>query len=98
LLAVEAIPQLCWKHPKRLTDCVGDIQPFVALGKRLKQDDHRVRIATHEIFRQLVTEQGLEFFSIGGNPTDLMSYMVKSEQQLRITCIGVSYSRFEILD
>lgn len=57
---------------------VGDVQPYVALGKRFLEDGHRVRIATHETFRQFVTDAGLEFFSIGGNPQDLMSYMVKS--------------------
>jgi UDP:flavonoid glycosyltransferase YjiC (YdhE family) len=57
---------------------VGDVQPYVALGKRLKRDGHRVRIATHETFRDFVSTEGLEFFDIGGNPVDLMSYMVKS--------------------
>ena len=56
----------------------GDIQPYVALGKELLKDGHRVRIATHATFEAFVTGQGLEFFSIGGNPQDLMSYMVKS--------------------
>lgn len=57
----------------------GDVQPYVALGKRLVEDGHRVRLATHETFRQFVTNAGLEFFNIGGNPQDLMSYMVKSK-------------------
>ncbi|KAI5118322.1 hypothetical protein M0805_006605 [Coniferiporia weirii] len=56
----------------------GDVQPFLALAKRLVQDGHRVRIATHGTFRSFVTENGLEFFDIGGNPEDLMSYMVKN--------------------
>ncbi|KAF8968242.1 glycosyltransferase family 1 protein [Flammula alnicola] len=56
----------------------GDVQPYVALGKRFIKDGHRVRIATHETFRQFVTDAGLEFFNIGGNPQDLMSYMVKN--------------------
>ncbi|KAK0458622.1 UDP-Glycosyltransferase/glycogen phosphorylase [Desarmillaria tabescens] len=56
----------------------GDVQPYVALGKRLRSDRHRVRIASHETFRTFVTENGLEFFDIGGNPQDLMSYMVKN--------------------
>lgn len=56
----------------------GDIQPYVALGKELLKDGHRVRIATHATFEAFVTGQGLEFFSIGGNPQDLMSYMVKN--------------------
>jgi sterol 3beta-glucosyltransferase len=60
-------------------DDTGDVQPYVALGKLLVRDGHRVRIATHEIFHSFVQDEGLEFFNIGGNPQDLMSYMVKSE-------------------
>jgi UDP:flavonoid glycosyltransferase YjiC (YdhE family) len=57
----------------------GDVQPYVALGQLLRKDGHRIRIATHEIFRSFVTDSGLEFFSIGGDPHELMSYMVRSE-------------------
>ncbi|KAG9601350.1 UDP-Glycosyltransferase/glycogen phosphorylase, partial [Aureobasidium melanogenum] len=57
----------------------GDVQPFVALGKVLKdQYGHRVRLATHPVFRDFVTENGLEFFSIGGDPSELMAFMVKN--------------------
>lgn len=57
----------------------GDVQPFVALGQVLKnQYGHRVRIATHPVFRDFVTENGLEFFSIGGDPSELMAFMVKN--------------------
>ena len=51
----------------------GDIQPFIALGKTLKQYGHRVRVATHPTFREFVLENGLDFFSIGGDPAELMS-------------------------
>ncbi|KAF8890234.1 glycosyltransferase family 1 protein [Mucidula mucida] len=56
----------------------GDVQPYIALGKRLIADGHRVRLASHETFRSFVNEHGLEFFDIGGDPADLMSYMVKN--------------------
>lgn len=57
----------------------GDVQPFVALGQVLKQTyGHRVRLATHPTFRDFVTENGLEFFSIGGDPAELMAFMVKN--------------------
>jgi hypothetical protein len=47
----------------------GDIQHFLAIGKILKTEyGHRVRIATHPIFRNLVRDQNLEFFSVGGDP------------------------------
>lgn len=57
----------------------GDVQPYVALGKKLQKHKHRVRIATHETFRSFVRDAKLEFFPIGGDPKDLMSYMVKSQ-------------------
>ena len=57
----------------------GDVQPFVALGKVLKETyKHRVRLATHPTFKDFVTENGLEFFSIGGDPAELMAFMVKN--------------------
>lgn len=56
----------------------GDVQPFVALGKVLRDTyGHRVRIATHPTFQTFVEENGLEFFSIGGDPAELMAFMVK---------------------
>ena len=51
----------------------GDIQPFIALGKELKKYGHFVRVATHPTFRGFVTENGLDFFSVGGDPAELMS-------------------------
>ncbi|KAJ5591949.1 uncharacterized protein N7459_002318 [Penicillium hispanicum] len=56
----------------------GDIQPFVALGKALKAHGHRVRLATHLAFRDFVLDGGLEFFNIGGDPAELMAFMVKN--------------------
>ncbi|KAK3079525.1 hypothetical protein LTS18_004637, partial [Coniosporium uncinatum] len=57
----------------------GDVQPFVALGKVLKDTyNHRVRLATHPVFRKFVEENGLEFFSLGGDPSELMAFMVKN--------------------
>ncbi len=57
----------------------GDVQPFVALGKVLKDAyGHRVRLATHPNFKNFVQENGLEFFSIGGDPSRLMAFMVKN--------------------
>lgn len=56
----------------------GDVQPFVALGNELKRDGHRVRLATHNIFEKFVIDSGLEFYPIGGDPTELMAYMVKN--------------------
>jgi hypothetical protein len=57
----------------------GDVQPFVALGRELKNRyGHRVRLATHGTFKKFVEENGLEFFDIGGDPAELMAFMVKN--------------------
>ena len=58
----------------------GDAQPFLKIGKVLNEKyGHRVRIATHPTFRQFVEKNsGLEFFSVGGDPSELMSFMVKN--------------------
>ncbi|GME55126.1 uncharacterized protein LTHEOB_6358 [Neofusicoccum parvum] len=56
----------------------GDVQPFVALGNELQRHGHRVRLATHDTFAQFVRSAGLEFCGIGGDPAELMAYMVKN--------------------
>jgi sterol 3beta-glucosyltransferase len=43
----------------------GDVQPYVALGKGLKDAGYFVRIVTSDNFEQLVTEAGLSFCSAG---------------------------------
>ena len=56
----------------------GDVQPFVALGNELQRHGHRVRLATHDVFDSFVRAAGLEFYAIGGDPAELMAYMVKN--------------------
>lgn len=58
----------------------GDAQPFLKIGKVLKEQyGHRVRIATHPAFRDFIEKDtGLEFFSVGGDPAELMAFMVKN--------------------
>jgi len=57
----------------------GDIQPFLRVGQVLKERGHRVRIATHPVFRDFVNKEiGLDFFSVGGDPSELMAFMVKN--------------------
>ncbi|KAK6940565.1 Glycosyltransferase family 28, N-terminal domain [Dillenia turbinata] len=46
----------------------GDVQPFIAIGKRLQEYGHRVRLATHLNFKEFVLTAGLEFFPLGGDP------------------------------
>ncbi|XP_057483961.1 sterol 3-beta-glucosyltransferase UGT80A2-like [Actinidia eriantha] len=57
----------------------GDVQPFVAIGKRLQDYGHRVRLATHSNFKDFVLTAGLEFYPIGGDPKVLAGYMVKNK-------------------
>lgn len=57
----------------------GDVQPFVAIGKRLQEYGHRVRLATHSNFKEFVKASGLEFFPLGGDPKVLAGYMVKNK-------------------
>ncbi|KAH9208747.1 hypothetical protein DL95DRAFT_527244 [Leptodontidium sp. 2 PMI_412] len=56
----------------------GDVQPFLALGQELQRAGHRVRIATHDVFEDFVRSSGLEFWPVGGDPSQLMAYMVKN--------------------
>ncbi|CAH9129936.1 unnamed protein product [Cuscuta epithymum] len=57
----------------------GDVQPFVAIGKKLQEDGHRVRLATHSDFKEFVLGAGLEFYPLGGDPKVLAAYMVKNK-------------------
>ncbi|PWW75741.1 Glycosyltransferase Family 1 protein, partial [Tuber magnatum] len=57
----------------------GDVQPFVAVAKVLKEKyGHRVRLATHPAFREFVAGEGVDFFSVGGDPAELMAFMVQN--------------------
>ncbi|XP_068663802.1 sterol 3-beta-glucosyltransferase UGT80A2-like isoform X1 [Aristolochia californica] len=57
----------------------GDVQPFIAIGKRLQDYGHRVRLATHSNFKEFVLTAGLEFYPLGGDPKVLAEYMVKNK-------------------
>jgi hypothetical protein len=43
----------------------GDVQPFLALALGLQKDGHRVRLATHAIFKDYVESYGVQFFPMG---------------------------------
>ncbi|WVQ83692.1 hypothetical protein IAT38_005836 [Cryptococcus sp. DSM 104549] len=57
----------------------GDVQPYLALALNLIiSNSHRVRIATHTEFQSFSLEGYLTFFDVGGDPRELMAYMVKN--------------------
>ncbi|KAL7201093.1 hypothetical protein ACSBR1_032908 [Camellia fascicularis] len=56
-----------------------DVQPFIAIGKRLQDYGYRVRLATHSNFKDFVLTAGLEFYPLGGDPKILAGYMVKNK-------------------
>jgi UDP:flavonoid glycosyltransferase YjiC (YdhE family) len=45
----------------------GDVQPYVALGKGLKDAGHEVRLVTHEDFAALAVAHGLECYTVRGS-------------------------------
>nr|XP_043612642.1 sterol 3-beta-glucosyltransferase UGT80A2-like [Erigeron canadensis] len=76
----------------------GDVQPFVAIGKRLQEYGHRVRLATHSNFKEFVKSSGLEFFPLGGDPKVLAGYMVKNKGFLPSDPSEIQIQRSQIKD
>ena len=56
----------------------GDVQPFIAFGQALRQFDHRVRLATHQVHRRFVLRNDLEFSPLAGNPDELVEYVIRN--------------------
>ncbi|ODV95268.1 hypothetical protein PACTADRAFT_50014, partial [Pachysolen tannophilus NRRL Y-2460] len=54
----------------------GDVQPYIALGKGLLKEGHKVKIVSHAEFRPWVEKYGMEFGEIAGDPAELMNLMV----------------------
>ncbi|MCL4267645.1 MAG: glycosyltransferase [Anaerolineae bacterium] len=50
----------------------GNVQPYIALGKGLKEAGHTVRLVTHENFEALVTAYALEFWPVRGNVQEVV--------------------------
>ncbi|XP_059628685.1 sterol 3-beta-glucosyltransferase UGT80A2-like [Cornus florida] len=76
----------------------GDVQPFVAIGKLLQEQGHRVRLATHSNFKEFVLAAGLEFFPLGGDPKVLAGYMVKNKGFLPSGPSEISIQRNQMRD
>lgn len=56
----------------------GDVQPFIAISRELRRYGHRVRLATHAVYRQFVEANGVEFFPLGGDPAVLSEFVVRN--------------------
>ena len=50
----------------------GDVRPLLALAAGLRSAGEHVTVATHRYFEQMVTERGLGFQPIEGNPRDII--------------------------
>ena len=51
----------------------GDVQPFIALGRSLKQKGATVRLATHARFEPLAKQHGLLFAPIHSDPMEILN-------------------------
>lgn len=56
----------------------GDVQPYLAFARGLKEFGHTVTVATHPCFKTFVEENGIQFASLGGDPKKLMELCVKN--------------------
>jgi sterol 3beta-glucosyltransferase len=50
----------------------GDVQPYAALGKGLKEAGHTVRLVTNENYKMIAVANGLEFCPVSGNVQDIV--------------------------
>ncbi|EGW34416.1 uncharacterized protein SPAPADRAFT_149258 [Spathaspora passalidarum NRRL Y-27907] len=75
-LKTEMKPSASYKITLLTIGSRGDVQPYIALGKGLIKEGHKVRIATHGEFGPWIKKHGLEFKEIAGDPGELMSFMV----------------------
>jgi sterol 3beta-glucosyltransferase len=57
----------------------GDVQPYIALGKGLKQAGHEVSIVSHQIFKSFVEEHDLDFYPIDLDPREVLINQAISE-------------------
>ncbi|KAI9078645.1 hypothetical protein K1719_039394 [Acacia pycnantha] len=57
----------------------GDVQPFLAIAKRLQEYGHHVRLATHANFDTFVRSAGVDFYPLGGDPRSLAEYMARNK-------------------
>lgn len=74
----------------------GDVQPFLAVAKKLQEFGHRVRLATHANFRNFVKSNGIDFFPLGGDPRVLAGYMARNKGLLSSSPGDISIQRKQL--
>jgi sterol 3beta-glucosyltransferase len=57
----------------------GDVQPYIALGKGLQKEGHKVTIVTHEEYKEWITGFGIGHRIAGGDPGALMKLSVENK-------------------
>lgn len=67
-----------WIDCEQVVGTRGDVQPFLAIARELSRYGHRVRIATHSIYRKFVEDHKVEFYPLGGDPTILSEFVVRN--------------------
>lgn len=55
---------------------MGDVKPFIALGKGLKKRGHQVRITTFIKFKEFIEENGFEFSPLAGDAVEVIRLLV----------------------
>ncbi|KAH9818350.1 family 1 glycosyltransferase [Melampsora americana] len=55
----------------------GDVEPYIALCRGLMKEGHLCTIGTHPEFEGMIKSHGIEYKSIGGNPSALMKHVVE---------------------
>lgn len=76
----------------------GDVQPFIALGRGLKEYGHRIRIASHSVYRDFVLSSGLEFYPLGGDPKVMIETIVRNRGILTARIGEVAENRRQLRD
>ncbi|SCL94274.1 glycosyltransferase [Sporanaerobacter sp. PP17-6a] len=54
----------------------GDIDPFIALGKRLQSRGHHVRIAAFHKFEEYIRSEGFEYAPLAGDAVDVIRLLI----------------------
>ncbi|HBE80598.1 MAG TPA: hypothetical protein DDW65_22860 [Firmicutes bacterium] len=54
----------------------GDIEPFIALGRRLQRDGHGVRIAAFRQFEPYIKAEGFEYAPLAGDAVEVIRLLI----------------------